>query len=144
MMEDLYQEVILDSSQCTRNRGDLSACASATHELVRNPLCGDSIDLWLDVQDGRVRDVKFSGQGCAISQAAASLVADLVKDKSFDELPQLVSDVQLLLSGDADEDCRDRLGQLVALEGVRRFPIRMRCAMLAVEALRRLIAPKDA
>ncbi len=139
MLEDMYQQVILDSSRAMRNRGDLSGCSSARHEQVANPLCGDSIELWFDLQDERIRDVKFSGSGCTISQASASLMADIVRGKSVREARILIADFQSLLGGTADAACKQRLGEMVALEGVRKFPIRMRCAMLGFEALLKLL-----
>ena len=138
-MDELYQEIILESSRSEANRGDLEHIADAKHELVFNPLCGDNIDLWIVVTDGKIQEVKFSGQGCAISQASASLMSDLIRGKSVDELAAVVTDFQTLLNSEPDEDCRDRLGQLVALEGVKKFPVRMRCAMLSFEALKRLL-----
>lgn len=140
MLEELYQEVILDQSQSPKFRGDLAATPGARHELVYNPLCGDKIDLWVSIQDGVVREVKFCGSGCAISQASASLLADLVRDKPVGELPALIDDFQDMLAGRESPELRERLGQLIALEGVRKFPARRRCAALAFEALKRIIS----
>lgn len=138
MLEELYQEVILDYSQSTQHRGDLAACPGARHELVHNPLCGDNVDLWISVEEGAVVDIKFTGNGCAISQASAALLADLVRGKKVDELAGVIDDFQKLLDGDDSSEVRERLGPIVALEGVRKFPVRRRCAALAFEALRRL------
>ncbi|MFN8389498.1 MAG: SUF system NifU family Fe-S cluster assembly protein [Bdellovibrionota bacterium] len=139
MLEDLYQQVILDSSRNPRNRGDLAGNSSAAHELVTNPLCGDTVDLWVELSAGRISEVKFSGSGCTISQASASLMSDLVVGKTLAEARGLIADFQALLAGAPDEDVKDRLGQMVALEGVKKFPVRMRCAMLSFEALNRLL-----
>ena len=144
MFEDLYQEIILESSRSTAFRGDLADVPNALNEVVRNPLCGDTIDLWLDVQDGTVKDIKFAGQGCAISQASASLLAELVRGKRISELSDLVSDFQALLDGECGDSQRKVLGPLVALEGVRQFPIRRRCALLAFEALQRIVRASEA
>lgn len=143
MFEDLYQEIILESSRSDLFRGDLSAVPTARHELVRNPLCGDTVDLWVDVQDGVVKDVRFAGQGCAISQASASLLAELIRGKEISALAGIVSDFQSLLDGECAEGQRKILGPLVALEGVRQFPIRRRCALLAFEALQRIVRSFD-
>jgi nitrogen fixation NifU-like protein len=138
MLEDLYQQVILDSSRSLRHRGELSKSEHACHELVHNPLCGDTVDLWFEIEDGVVREVKFSGQGCTISQASASLMAEVIEGRTLADAISCIDDFQSLLSGQADESTRQRLGSLVALEGVKKFPVRMRCAMLAFEALRRI------
>ena len=98
------------------------------------------IDLWLDARDGIVVDVKFCGSGCAISQASAALMAELIGGRRVTDLPGMIDDFQKLLDGDDTAEVRERLGELVALEGVRKFPVRRRCAALAFEALRRLVA----
>ena len=140
MLDELYQQVILDSSRSKRNRGDLSQLPSACREPVNNPLCGDKVDFWFDAADGIIRDVRFNGNGCAISQASASLMADLIRGKTFAEANLLLDDFQLLLHGEVSDEARDRLGSISALEGVKQFPIRMRCALLAFEALKRFLA----
>lgn len=138
-MEELYQEIILDSAQSASNRGDLASEPGAHHEFVTNPLCGDTVDLWLSFENGAIKSAKFEGEGCTISQAAASLLADEVRGKSVEELKQFIADYQAFLNGTLDPQKRASLGPLLAFEGVRRFPMRMRCAMLAFEALRRLL-----
>ena len=138
-MDDLYQEIILDSAQSPANRGNLRACEHALHEHVSNPLCGDTVELWIHIQDGVIKEAKFEGEGCTISQAAASLLTEEVRGKTAEELKQFISDYQAFLGGSLSPDKRAELGPLLALEGVRRFPMRMRCAMLAFEALRRLL-----
>ena len=138
MSDELYQEIILESSRSTAHRGELSALPTARHEMMRNPLCGDIVDLWIDVRDGVVKDVKFAGHGCAISQASASLLAEIAVGKRLEELSDVVSSFQALLDGELEDEKKKALGPLVALEGVRQFPIRRRCASLAFEALQRI------
>ena len=87
MLEELSQDVILDYPQSDKYRGDLFAVPGARHEIVHNPLCGDMIDLWLDARDGIVVDVKFCGSGCAISQASAALMAELIRGRRVADLP---------------------------------------------------------
>jgi nitrogen fixation NifU-like protein len=143
MSEELYQDTILESSRDTTHRGELASAPSVHHTLVRNPLCGDSVTLWLDSDGETIGAVRFSGSGCAISQAAAALMASAIETRPVAEAEQLVKDFRALISGLADEQARERLGPLVALEGVRKFPARARCASIAFEALAALIAARS-
>jgi nitrogen fixation NifU-like protein len=115
-MDDFYRENILDHYRNPRNHGHLDA-PTATAEGV-NPLCGDELRVELDVDDGIVRDVRFNGRGCAISQAAASMISDVVKGKTVDEVAALGRD--------------DVLEEL----GIPLTPIRLKCALLSVSVLK--------
>jgi len=137
VFDDLYQELILDHSRRETNRGALGAGACHTH--LRNPFCGDDIKLWVQFDGDRIRKVRFSGMGCLISQAAASMMAELAEGRTLEQVQQLSHDFRTLLDGRAHEDVHDRIGDLVALGGVRRVPARIRCALLAFEALERLV-----
>ncbi len=190
-LEDLYQQLILDSARDSRNRGRLplaptiatssdqrlnSLVADApvsdspvseslvsdspvsdslalesllevepgqvSHISLKNPLCGDSIELFVEVVAGRISKVKFEGTGCSISQAAASLMADQIKGLSVEEALQVTEAYQALIKGEATEAQRSRLGDLVALSGVKKFPLRSKCATLSFEALLRIL-PAD-
>ncbi len=133
-LEELYREVILDHYRNPRRRGRLEA--PTHHAEGTNPLCGDEITLGLVVEDGRVADVAITGQGCSISQASASMMADAVVGKTLEEVADLSRRFRSMMDieeGDAGLDA-DRpggtLGDLEALQGVRRFPVRIKCANL--------------
>lgn len=129
-LRELYQEVILDHNKNPKNYGKLESanCSSEGY----NPLCGDHINLYLQVEDGRIREVSFEGSGCAISKASASLMTAELKGKSVGEARRLFEKFQHLItsSGDAEPDL-EGLGKLGIFAGVREFPLRVKCASLA-------------
>jgi nitrogen fixation NifU-like protein len=146
-IEDLYREIILDHYRAPRNRGELPVPPAGKFEGF-NPLCGDEVVLYLDVDDGTVKDVKIAGQGCSISQASSSMMSSAVKGKPVDEIRQLIRAFKALMSiheskleGESDgSDLADelegvRLGDLEALQGVVKFPVRIKCATLAWNTL---------
>jgi nitrogen fixation NifU-like protein len=131
-LTDLYRDVILDHNRRPRNFGPLDA-ATATIEGF-NPLCGDRLTLRLRLDGQQIGEIRFEGEGCAISTASASLMTEAVKGKSRDEALALFERVHRLLTDDAapvDED----LGKLAALSGVREFPARVKCASLCWHTL---------
>ena len=147
-LEDLYREIILDHYRAPRNRGELPV--PPAHRVDGfNPLCGDEVVLYLQVDDGMVTDVKIEGQGCSISQASTSMMSAAVKGKPLDEVRTLIRAFKALMSiheskigGDADDvdTAADeltgvRLGDLEALQGVVKFPVRIKCATLAWNTL---------
>jgi len=126
--------VILDHSRRPRNRGKLGE--GAVHVHGDNPSCGDELDLWIRfAPDGRIEDIKFSGQGCAISQASASMMTVTVKGRSADEASRVAGAVHALVTGSAQGENPDSLGDLQLLEGVRHFPQRVKCATLGWRAM---------
>ena len=133
----LYQEVILDHYRRPRNKGALEAPTS--HATLRNPLCGDEVDVQVKMSEGRVEDVRFGGQGCSISQASASMMTELVKGHTPDEVRALGERFASMIRGDAGAAADEVLGQARALSGVSRFPTRVRCAMIAWEAVARAV-----
>ena len=133
----LYQEVILDHYRRPRNRGTL-ADPTGTASL-RNPLCGDEVDVHVALHDGKVADVKFGGRGCSISQASASMMTELVKGRTPDEVHALGERFAKMIRGDAEAAKDQALGQARALSGVSRFPTRVRCALIAWEAMERAV-----
>jgi nitrogen fixation NifU-like protein len=152
-LEDLYREIILDHYRSPRNRGELEAPPAHKVEGF-NPLCGDEVVLYLDVDPGAetVRDIKIAGQGCSISQASTSMMSSAIKGKSLDEVRRLTRAFKALMSihesklegeGDGEGDGADlagelegvRLGDLEALQGVVKFPVRIKCATLAWNTL---------
>ncbi len=141
-LEDLYREIILDHYRSPRNRGELPV-PPARHAEGHNPLCGDEITVFLDVQtvDGVdvVSDVKVSGQGCSISQSSASMMSQAVKGKPVAEVRALVRKFKGMMSIEVDDaqpaDADVPLGDLEALQGVVKFPVRIKCATLAWNTL---------
>ena len=143
-LDDLYREIILDHYRSPRNRGELPPPAS--HAVGHNPLCGDEIEVYLDVQDGIVTDIKVGGQGCCISQSSASMMSQSVKGKPVAEVRALVHKFKSMMSiEEADENAADvKLGDLEALQGVVKFPVRIKCAVLAWNTLTEALAQADA
>ena len=132
-LEELYQEVILDHSRRPRNFGELADAAVRVHG--DNPSCGDEIDLGVKFgPDGSVTEIKFSGHGCAISQASASMMTMKLKGKSRADARQMLGAFHDLVAGEND-NADPFLGDLRLLRGVRKFPQRVKCAMLAWRAL---------
>ncbi|MBI3997900.1 MAG: SUF system NifU family Fe-S cluster assembly protein [Armatimonadetes bacterium] len=129
-LDDLYREVILDHYQHPRNRGRLEPSDVSVEGA--NPLCGDELAFFLRLRDGRVQDVRFDGRGCSISQASASMMTDAIKGKTLDEVRALVAQFKGMMRG---QEPSSDLGDLVALQGVRKFPVRIKCATLAWVAL---------
>jgi nitrogen fixation protein NifU and related proteins len=132
-LEELYQEVILDHSRKPRNFGELADAAVRVHG--DNPACGDEIHLGVKFgPDGSLQDIKFSGHGCAISQASASLMTMKLKGKSRDETTSMLRAFHDLVTTEAN-DAPKTLGDLRVMKGVRKFPQRVKCAMLAWRAV---------
>jgi nitrogen fixation protein NifU and related proteins len=129
-LRELYQEVILDHNKSPRNFKRLET-ANRTAEGY-NPLCGDKIDIFLDIEDDVVKDISFLGSGCAISKASASLMSTIIKGKSVDEAKKLFEKFHDLITGKLDESASiEELGKLAVLGGVKEFPMRVKCASLA-------------
>jgi nitrogen fixation NifU-like protein len=132
-LEELYQEVILDHSRRPRNFGDLADAAVRVHG--DNPACGDEIHLGVKFgADGGLQDIKFTGHGCAISQASASLMTAKLKGKSRAEATGMLRAFHDLVT-DETAEAPKMLGDLRLLQGVRKFPQRVKCAMLAWRAV---------
>ncbi len=129
--DDLYRELILDHYRRPRNRGIL-AVATRTAEGV-NPVCGDEIKLDLLLNDDVIEDIAFSGQGCSISQSSASMLTARIKGRSTAEANQVMGEVRAMLMDGAEPS--PALGDLEALEGVARLPVRVKCALLCWNVL---------
>ncbi|GAC1516803.1 MAG: SUF system NifU family Fe-S cluster assembly protein [Gemmatimonadaceae bacterium] len=134
----LFQELILDHYRRPRNRGELENADASV--VMRNPLCGDELVVQLAVSDGLVRAAKFVGRGCSISQAAASMLTTIVRDKTSAQATELLERYTRLIHGDADAARDPALGDLRALGGVFRFPGRVKCALLSRDAIREGLA----
>ena len=134
-LRDLYQQVILDHSRNPRNHGEIPP--PCLHAHGDNPSCGDEIDVWLRLSaDGQnIEDLKFTGQGCAISQASASMMTQKIKGKSKTQAAAMREDFRRVVMGDGKPQDEDALGELTLLEGVQKFPQRVKCAMLGWRAL---------
>ena len=139
-LTDLYRDVILDHNRRPRNFGPLED-AQAVAEGV-NPLCGDRLTLRLNLADERIENIRFEGQGCAISTASASLMTEAVKGKTRGEALALFDRVHRLLTDDAAG--AEELGKLAALSGVREYPARVKCASLCWHTLASALKSADA
>jgi nitrogen fixation protein NifU and related proteins len=152
-LEDLYREIILDHYRSPRNRGELPV-PPATRVEGFNPLCGDEIVVYLEVTDGAVSDIRIAGQGCSISQSSASMMSAAVKGKTIDEVAELTRAFKGMMSiheqaldgdeaGAEDADAADgsgaKLGDLEALRGVVKFPVRIKCATLSWNTLQQAL-----
>lgn len=154
-LEDLYREIILDHYRSPRNRGELQVPPAHRVEGF-NPLCGDEIVVFVEVDDGKVADIRIAGQGCSISQSSASLMSAAVKGKPLSEVRDLIRTFKAMMSiheallGDGEADSAssngsateepapadlESLGELAALQGVVKFPVRIKCATLSWNAL---------
>src|ERR1700686_2733643 len=153
-LEDLYRQIILDHSRSPRNRGELPTPPAQRAEGF-NPLCGDEVVVYVNVEDGTVTDIRFAGQGCSISQSSASLMSAAVKGKSVAEVRSLIRTFKAMMSvhearlgdspdgfaGSTDDGSDvvtadpDSLGELAALQGVVKFPVRIKCATLSWNTL---------
>ena len=157
-LEDLYREIILDHYRAPRNRGELPVPPAHKVEGF-NPLCGDEVVVYLDVdpQTDVVRDIKIAGQGCSISQASTSMMSAAVKGKPIDEARNLIRAFKALMSihesklegeGDGEDLSADlegvRLGDLEALQGVVKFPVRIKCATLPWNTLQQALEEMQA
>ncbi len=142
-LRDLYQEVILDHNKKPRNFGSLEG---ATHEADgHNPLCGDELHVSVVLDDDRVSDVRFEGSGCAISTASASLMTESIKGKTRQEAEELFEGFHDLLTGDPSqlEQASAALGKLAVFQGVREFPVRVKCATLSWHTLKAALDGSD-
>ena len=128
-LSELYQQVILDHNKKPRNFRKLE---TANHSAEGyNPLCGDQLTVYLDLEDGLVKDVGFEGSGCAISKAAASMMTQAVKGKSKEQAENLFNEFHSMVTGELNEETEENnLGNLKIFAGVREFPVRVKCATL--------------
>ena len=134
-LDDLYRDIILDHYRNPRNRGILENPDAAVRG--HNPLCGDEMELSLKLEGDRIDDVKLLGRGCSISQASASMMTEKIKGKSLAEVRRLVDTFKgmLLENRELTDEEYDALGDLESLEGVKSFPVRIKCALLAWNTL---------
>jgi len=141
-LSELYQELILDHNRRPRNFGAMTDPDREAHG--HNPLCGDRWTVAVRVSDGVIRDVRFTGAGCAISKASASLMTDAVRGGSVDDALRLFEQFQAVLT--APMDCEvdaSAIGKLSVFAGVREFPMRVKCASLAWHTLKAALAQEN-
>lgn len=142
-LRELYQELILDHSKAPRNFGALAEanCDAKGH----NPLCGDQLDLHVYLKDNKVEDIRFEGSGCAISVASASLMTEMIKGKTKAEAEQIFHIFHHMITEEElpDQASLDQLDKLVALMGVRDYPMRVKCATLAWHTLDAALHDKE-
>ncbi|HEX9123264.1 MAG TPA: SUF system NifU family Fe-S cluster assembly protein [Actinomycetota bacterium] len=139
-LDEIYKEVILDHYKNPRNKRELPGAERSCSR--NNPLCGDEITVFVHEQDGRIADVTFQGQGCSISQSSASMMTEAVAGKSLEEAQGMIREFRGMMAGEL-EPSEDEFGDLVALKGVVRYPIRIKCAVLAWDVLQEALAAGD-
>ncbi len=137
-LDDLYRDVILDHYRQPRNRGALEAASVAAEGF--NPSCGDEIQLSILLEDDIVAALRFGGAGCSISQSSASMLTEALAGRSLEDARQLSGHVQAMLTDDAFNLDAVDLGDLEALSGVARFPVRIKCGLLAWKVLDQALA----
>ena len=131
-LDDIYKEVILDHYKSPRNKRELPGATSTCHR--NNPLCGDEIEVAVTVEDGMVTAATFQGAGCSISQSSASMMTEAVTGRKVDDALGLAASFRGMMAGEVEAD-EDTFGDLVALKGVVKYPIRIKCAVLAWDVL---------
>ncbi|HSR69101.1 MAG TPA: SUF system NifU family Fe-S cluster assembly protein [Acidobacteriota bacterium] len=140
MLDELYQEVILDHNKSPRNFGELEG---ASHRAEgHNPLCGDKVKVYLEIEDGVIADIRFQGAGCAISTASASLMTEALKGKTVEDARQLFGRFHEVVTGKREAD-PDTIGKLAVFQGVQKYPVRVKCASLAWHTLQAALQEKS-
>ena len=141
-LSELYQQVILDHNKKPRNFRKLE---NANHTADGyNPLCGDQLTIYLDLEDGLVKEIGFEGSGCAISKASASMMTQAVKGKSKEQAENLFQEFHSMVTGELNEEIDENsLGNLKIFAGVREFPVRVKCATLPWHTLHAALNKQD-
>jgi nitrogen fixation protein NifU and related proteins len=136
-LDEIYKEVILDHYKNPRNKREMPDAERSCSK--NNPLCGDELTVFVHEDGGKVLDVSFVGQGCSISQSSASMMTEAVSGKTTEEVDAIVRNVRAMLAGELEPD-EDAFGELVALKGVVKYPVRVKCAALAWDVLQEALA----
>lgn len=142
MLDDLYREVIMDHYRNPHNRGKFDN--PTVHVELNNPLCGDELELQLIIEGDTVKEARWTGQGCSISQSSASMMTDALKGLARDHALKLIANFQGLMHGKELPYPETDLGELEALTGVAKFPVRIKCALLPWEALSKALDSSQA
>ena len=136
-LEELYKEVILDHYKSPRNKRGLPGAELSCRK--NNPLCGDEITVHAHLADGKVAEVTFEGSGCSISQASASMLTESVTGRTVEEAEQMAAEFRGMMEGKVEPD-EESFGDLVALKGVVKYPVRIKCAVLAWDVFQEALA----
>ncbi len=136
-LDEIYKEVILDHYKNPRNKREMPDAERSCSK--NNPLCGDEITVFVHEEDGKVLDVSFVGQGCSISQASASMMTEAVSGRTLEDIGAITGQVRGMLTGDLEPE-EEAFGELAALKGVVRYPVRVKCAALAWDVLEEALA----
>ncbi|MGH2660028.1 MAG: Fe-S cluster assembly sulfur transfer protein SufU [Actinomycetota bacterium] len=139
-LDDIYKEVILDHYKNPRNKHEMPEAELSCSR--NNPLCGDEITVFVHEDDGKVAAISFVGQGCSISQSSASIMTEAVTGKTVDEAGGLIKEFRGMMAGEVEPE-DEEFGELVALKGVVKYPIRVKCAVLAWDVLQDALAGGD-
>ena len=138
-LDDIYKEVILDHYKNPRNKREVPGAELTCSK--NNPLCGDEITVFVHEVDGKLVDVGFLGQGCSISQSSASMMTEAVADTSREEAGEMIGRIRAMMAGEVQPD-EETFGELVALKGVVKYPVRIKCAVLPWDVLQEALAGK--
>ena len=138
-LDEIYKEVILDHYKNPRNKREVPGAELTCSK--NNPLCGDEITVFVHEEDGRLVDVGFVGQGCSISQSSASMMTEAVSGATRREAGELIERIRGMMAGEVEPD-EDAFGELVALKGVVKYPVRIKCAVLPWDVLQEALAGK--
>jgi nitrogen fixation NifU-like protein len=136
-LDDIYKEVILDHYKSPRNKRELPGAELSCSG--NNPLCGDEISVFAHVEDGKVLEVTFQGAGCSISQSSASMMTEAVTGVTLEQAQELSATFRAMMAGEVEPD-EETFGDLVALKGVVKYPIRIKCAVLAWDVLQEALS----
>jgi nitrogen fixation NifU-like protein len=136
-LDELYKEVILDHYKSPRNKRDLPGAELSCRK--NNPLCGDEITVHAHLEGGRVAEITFEGSGCSISQASASMLTEAVEGKPVEQAEDLAARFRGMMEGKVEPD-EDAFGDLMALKGVVKYPVRIKCAVLAWDVLQEALS----
>jgi nitrogen fixation NifU-like protein len=138
-LDDIYKEVILDHYKNPRNKREVPGAELTCSK--NNPLCGDEITVFVHEEDGKLVDIGFLGQGCSISQSSASMMTEAVAGTSREEADEMIGRIRAMMAGEVEPD-EESFGELVALKGVVKYPVRIKCAVLAWDVLQEALAGK--
>jgi len=134
-LNELYQSVILDHNRSPRNFREIEG--TEHHAKGHNPLCGDRLTVWVELDGDTITDASFRGDGCAISKASASLMTEAVKGRSVEDARRMFTGFRDLVTGQATpQESKDALGKLILVAGVSEFPVRVKCASLSWHTLK--------
>jgi len=141
-LEDLYQEILMDHYKNPRNSGKLHDADLEVH--AKNPFCGDEVELDIKWDGDRIKDIHFVGHGCVISQASVSLLTEHVKGKTLKEIEGVIQEFSAMIKGELEKIDEEKLDELCALQGVSKFPTRIKCALLAWNTLKKVVLERKA